>query len=173
MSINPRYSLVAFAAVVSALLIYGALAHSATASPDGTAIIASGTPPALNASFGALVDNTGNTWSVVGGVISENAKPLVATHGVFELLLCKGVIWQEANAKNNWWSWSGTAWSAESTIDPTPTCPLAVVPPPGPTVTINGSVKVVCPVTPAALIGAINSNMNCAVSITGLSMTSP
>ena len=123
--------------VVLALLASGFAASAAPPSPDGTAITAPGTPPSLTASFGPLTDASGNTWTVVAGVVSENAKPLVITHGVFELLLCKGVIWQEANAKNNWWAWNGTAWSAQSAIDPTPTCPLAVVTPPPQTMELS------------------------------------
>src|ERR1035441_3056168 len=109
--------------IVLALLACGFDARAATPSPDGTAVIAPGAPPSLMASFGPLTDASGNVWTVVSGVISENAKPMVGTHGVFELLLCKSVIWQAANTKNEWWSWSGTAWSPMVTVDPTPTCP--------------------------------------------------
>src|ERR1035438_5380022 len=112
-----------YALTILALLAYGLTASAAIPSKDGTAVIASGTPPSIAASFGPLTDASGNVWTVVSGVISENGKSMVGTHGVFELLLCKGVIWQAANTKNEWWSWSGTAWSPMVTVDPTPTCP--------------------------------------------------
>jgi hypothetical protein len=90
-------------------------------------------------------------------------------------LLCKGVIYQK-NASNAWYNYNSTVTTATSywpmTGDPSATCPIAV-PPNGASVTVYGAVKVVCPVTPANLLGAINSSMNCAVTISNLSVSSP
>jgi hypothetical protein len=110
----------------------------------------------------------------------KNGVAVGTNYHVAELLLCKGVIYHK-NTTGSWYMLTAAVTGLVSwpiiANDPTPTCPLVVppvvVPPTGASVTVNATISVTCPVTPAALLGAINSTMSCPVTITGLTMGSP
>jgi hypothetical protein len=74
-----------------------------------------------------IVDSAGNSWTISGGVISENGVPQTITHAVVVLLYYHQVIYQE-NSSCNWWSWTNNAWLATAKPAATgiPTCSKAV-----------------------------------------------
>jgi hypothetical protein len=78
-----------------------ATAAKAVASADGTAI-----PPAT-----AITDNSGNRWTVSGGVVYKNGAKAAYTSNVTLLLLYGGVVYQQ-NSAGNWWSWTNNVWKA-------------------------------------------------------------
>jgi hypothetical protein len=78
----------------------------------------------LTGTTGSIVDSAGNVWALVtstsnGLEIYENGVYSATTMEVTELVYVNHVVSQE-NVANNWWSWSGTAWTSES--DPTTAC---------------------------------------------------
>jgi hypothetical protein len=78
-------------------------AVATNASVTGTRI-----PSATN-----IVDSSGNTWSVSGGVIYENGALAGYSASVTKLLYDNSTIYQE-NSAAGWWSWNGGAWVATS-----------------------------------------------------------
>lgn len=79
------------------------------ASPDGTTI----------PSASSITDSSGNSWTVVGGVVKENGSNAGFSSSVTLLLWYSGVIWQK-NSSNLWWPWNGTAWTGSGVGDPRP-----------------------------------------------------
>ena len=78
-----------------------AAAARSTASPNGTTI-----PSAAQ-----IIDGSGNTWTVTGGVISMDGALAGYSNAVTLLVYDNGIIYQE-NSAGGWWSWSGTTWVA-------------------------------------------------------------
>jgi len=70
-----------------------------TPSPSGTTI--PGSPQ--------ITDNTGNVWTVAGGVIYENGILAGYSKAVVEFAYDNAIIFQE-NAVGGWWSWNGKSW---------------------------------------------------------------
>jgi hypothetical protein len=132
MRILERLKIFVYAAtVVTALIgchffVNIAQAATVTASPNGTAIIAPGTPPSLTGTFGSVTDSAGNVWSVAAGVVQKGGVAITGTHGVYELIICAGVAYQGANAAGQWWALTG----ATGTMLSTPPCTATVTAPP-------------------------------------------
>lgn len=59
-----------------------------------------------------LVDNVGNIWTVVSGVVYLNGGATVSG-SVILLLYYNGIIYQE-NVNNNWWAWTSNTWNSVS-----------------------------------------------------------
>lgn len=128
------------------------MATAYAVSPDGTTV--SGT--------GAIVDDSGNTWTMVGGVVYENAKAAGFSANVQKIEIAQGVVYQYNGSQ--WFGWTGSAWGAGSATAPTLAASV--------TLNIAGNIQVICPVTLANLFSAINSNMSCNVTVTAVSVTS-
>jgi hypothetical protein len=62
-----------------------------------------------------VVDQQGNTWSVVSGVVERNGIKVGYTANVALLLDLNNVFYQE-NTAGGWWEWTGTQWA--QTTDP-------------------------------------------------------
>jgi len=60
-----------------------------------------------------IIDSSGNTWTVSGGVIQENGALAGYSASVTKLLYDNSTIYQE-NSAGGWWSWSGSTWVATS-----------------------------------------------------------
>lgn len=60
-----------------------------------------------------LIDNSGNLWTVVSGVIYENGVAAGVSSNVILLLWYNGAIYQE-NSSDNWYEWNGTTYIAVS-----------------------------------------------------------
>jgi hypothetical protein len=60
-------------------------------------------PPATN----TIIDNAGNSWSVVGGVVYENGSPFGVSYNVILLLWYNGVIFQQNNNCGVWYASNG------------------------------------------------------------------
>jgi len=60
-----------------------------------------------------IIDSSGNTWTVSGGVIQENGALAGYSAAVTKLLYDNSTIYQE-NSAGGWWSWSGSTWVATS-----------------------------------------------------------
>jgi hypothetical protein len=60
-----------------------------------------------------IVDSSGNTWTVSGGVVHENGALAGYSASVTKLLYDNGTIYQE-NSAAGWWSWNGSTWVATS-----------------------------------------------------------
>lgn len=86
----------------------GAYSVAVSATTQNVLISASGTTiaPATQ-----IVDASLNVWTVAGGQIYLNGVVQAITNNVILLLYYGGVIYQE-NSSDNWYIWSGTAWSA-------------------------------------------------------------
>nr|WP_294553582.1 cellulase family glycosylhydrolase [uncultured Rhodopila sp.] len=96
-----------------------------TASPNDTVVLAG--------SASAITDASGNSWTLVSGVVDENGTAAGYSAGVTEIAYVNGTLWQE-NASSLWWSWTGTGWSSGAG---TSTSPLPAAPPPKPTASAN------------------------------------
>jgi hypothetical protein len=96
-----------------------------TASANDTVVLAGSTS--------AITDSSGNSWTLVSGVVDENGTAAGYSSGVTEIAYVNGTLWQE-NASSLWWSWTGTGWS---TGTGTSTSPLPAAPPPKPTASAN------------------------------------
>jgi co-chaperonin GroES (HSP10) len=64
-------------------------------------------------SAASIIDSSGNTWTVSGGVIHENGGPAGYSAAVTKLLYDNSTIYQE-NSAGSWWSWNGSTWVATS-----------------------------------------------------------
>jgi hypothetical protein len=78
----------------------------------------------VTSTSGAIVDGSGNTWTLVKGsdgtlAVDENGAAAGYSQGVVELAFVGGVVSQE-NTQHGWWAWVNGAWQTES--DPTTTC---------------------------------------------------
>ena len=96
----------------------------------------------LAGATGSLTDASGNTWTIVNGVVDENGAAAGFSSGVAEIAYVNGTIWQE-NTSALWWSWAGTAWSADAgtSTSPLPAPPPVTPPPPvKPPVSANDTV---------------------------------
>jgi hypothetical protein len=91
-----------------------------TPSPNDTVVLAG--------SASAITDASGNSWTLVNGVVDENGTAAGYSAGVTEIAYVNGTVWQE-NASSLWWSWTGTGWSSGAG---TSTSPLPAAPPPPP-----------------------------------------
>jgi hypothetical protein len=87
----------------------------------------------LAGATGSLTDASGNTWTIVNGVVDKNGAAAGVSANVIEIAYVNSTIWQE-NASSLWWSWTGTGWSAG---DGTSTSPLPAAPPPKPVASPN------------------------------------
>jgi hypothetical protein len=76
-------------------------------------------------SSSAIIDASGNSWTLVNGVVDENKAAAGYSSGVTEIAYVNSTVWQE-NASSLWWSWSGTAWAGGAG---TSTSPLPATPP--------------------------------------------
>jgi hypothetical protein len=94
-------------------------ASAATSSNSGSVISAT-----AKASATKLVDAAHNVWTVASGVVNENGAAAGVSYSVVALLYYSGTIYQE-NSSCQWFSWSGTTWTAATNPDPsaTPACP--------------------------------------------------
>lgn len=150
-----------FRLLALAVLLLAAKAHAA--SPSGSTIT----------STGSLTDATGNTWtlsqtctipaSAKPPCVFENAKPAGTSYNVVALEYCAGIYHQ--NTSNLWYLWNGTGWTASLAPNCSP-------PPPSITLNVTGALQIVCPVTLANLLAAINTNMQCVVTVTSVNLTS-
>jgi hypothetical protein len=88
------------------------------ASANDTVVVAGSTS--------AITDASGNTWTLVSGVVDENGTAAGYSSGVTEIAYVNGTVWQE-NASSLWWSWTGTGWStgAGTSTSPLPATPVA------------------------------------------------
>ena len=73
-----------------------------------------------------LVDSAGNSWTVRGGIVSQNGTAIPSADVVL-LLYFNGVIYQE-NGNCDWWSWGAGAWlaTAQPAASGIPTCSSGV-----------------------------------------------
>jgi hypothetical protein len=60
-----------------------------------------------------IVDSSGNTWTISGGVVHENGALAGYSASVTKLLYDNGTIYQE-NSAAGWWSWNGSTWVGTS-----------------------------------------------------------
>jgi hypothetical protein len=83
---------------------------AATAAAATNAVSVSGTriPSATR-----IIDGSGNTWTISGGVIHENGALAGYSASVTKLLYDNSTIYQE-NSAGGWWSWNGSTWVASS-----------------------------------------------------------
>jgi peptidoglycan hydrolase-like protein with peptidoglycan-binding domain len=56
-----------------------------------------------------LIDSSGNTWTLTGGVVYENAAKAGYSANVISLLYYNGYFYQE-NSSDAWFVWIGTTW---------------------------------------------------------------
>jgi hypothetical protein len=91
----------------------------ATTSNSGSLIA-----PSAKTSATKLVDSSHNVWTVASGVVNENGAAAGVSYSVVALLYYGGMIYQE-NSSCQWFSWTGTTWTASTNPDPsaTPACP--------------------------------------------------
>jgi hypothetical protein len=86
-----------------------------TASSNGTTIVA----PATN----AIIDNGGNSWSLVNGKVYENGSPYGVSSNVIMLLWYNGLIFQQNSACGIWsasnGTWKQTTFPVGFTLPPT------------------------------------------------------
>lgn len=90
-------------AIDSSIKAATAAAATNAASVNGTRI-----PSATH-----IIDSSGNTWTVSGGVIHENGALAGYSASVTKLLYDNSTIYQE-NSAGGWWSWNGSTWVATS-----------------------------------------------------------
>ena len=110
-------------------------APTPTATPSANDTVVTG-------ATGAIVDASGNTWTITSGrQVAVNGVADTTTSGVVELAYVNGTIWQE-NASKLWWgetqpnaSWAPAAGTATSPLPATPT----PTPPPAPTPIVSGT----------------------------------
>jgi hypothetical protein len=112
--INNRFLGVVMAVAIAGLVT---LFESTPAMADtGTTI-----PPATQ-----IVDSQGKTYTVVNGQIAQNGAIDPRTAQVSLLLYYNGLIYQQATAKNLWWSTNGAGWPnatwTQVSGDPRPPC---------------------------------------------------
>lgn len=105
--------------------------NTQTASPDGTTI-----PSATQ-----IIDNNGDTWTTVGGVVKKNGANAGFTSQVILLLWYQGTIWQE-NSSNLWWPWNSTTWTGSGVGDPRGVSPTLTVTSPAAGATVSSPVSV-------------------------------
>jgi hypothetical protein len=72
-----------------------------------------------NGSTAAIIDGTGDKWTVTGGVVYKNGTPAGSSANVTEIAYVNNVIWQE-NSARLWWSWTGAGWSSGTGISTSP-----------------------------------------------------
>jgi hypothetical protein len=100
-------------------------------SPNDSVVLAGAT--------GSLTDASGNTWTIVAGVVDENGAAAGYSANVAEIAYVNATIWQE-NTSSSWWSWNGTAWSGPgTTTSPLPAAPPIVTASPNDTMVLAGS----------------------------------
>ena len=81
-----------------------------TASPNDTVVRAGSTA--------AITDAAGNLWTISStNAVLENGKAAAFTANVAEIAYVSNTVWQE-NTSNQWYSWTGSGWSAGA--DPLP-----------------------------------------------------
>jgi hypothetical protein len=90
--------------VILASALASAAATTAVATSPNDTIVANG-------STAAIIDGTGNKWTVVGGVVYKNGTPAGSSANVTVIAYVNDVIWQE-NSTKLWWSWTGVGWSS-------------------------------------------------------------
>ena len=97
-----------------------------SASPNDTVVLAGST--------GAITDAAGNVWTISStNAVLENGKAAAYTANVGEIAYVSNTVWQE-NTSNQWYSWTGSGWSAGN--DPLPVAtPTPTPTPPTPTPT--------------------------------------
>jgi len=76
-----------------------AAAVSKSASANGSAM-----PPA-----GSLIDGSGNTWTLSGGVLYQNGAVAGVNYGVTLAMCFNGTIYQE-NSAGHFYQWTGSSW---------------------------------------------------------------
>jgi hypothetical protein len=122
-AINTLKAVLVFSCLVIAACSGSSSADSQT-SGIATGIEAASKAAATNAvsisgtripSAASIIDSSGNTWTVSGGVIHENGALAGYSASVTKLLYDAGTIYQE-NSAAGWWSWNGSTWV--STSDP-------------------------------------------------------
>ncbi len=78
----------------------------------------------------AIIDTNGNTWTISStNAVLENGQAAAFSANVAEIAYVSKTVWQE-NKSNQWYSWTGSGWSAGN--DPLP------IPTPTPTPTPTG-----------------------------------
>jgi hypothetical protein len=114
------------AVLVFSCLVIAACSGSSSADPQSsgiaTGIEAASKAAATNAvsvsgtkipSAAHIIDSSGNTWTVSGGIVHENGALAGYSASVTKLLYDNSTIYQE-NSAGGWWSWNGSAWVASS-----------------------------------------------------------
>ncbi len=110
-------------AIVSQLLTY----FAKLTQPSGPPVAASANDTALIGSSGAIIDTSGNKWTITsGGQVAINGVTDTTTAGVIEMAYVDGTIWQE-NSSNLWWgkTQAGAAWGTGTGTSPLPPPPSA------------------------------------------------
>ena len=91
-----------------------------TASPNDTVVHAGST--------GAITDAASNHWTISSGnAVLENGQAAAFSANVAEIAYVSKTVWQE-NTNNQWYSWTGSGWSAGN--DPLPVATPTPTPPP-------------------------------------------
>ncbi|MDB6082606.1 MAG: hypothetical protein JWN43_487 [Gammaproteobacteria bacterium] len=80
---------------------WGLPAMSATLSVNGSSV------PALP----SIIDAQANTWTIASGVVEKNGVA-VGSNSNANLLVSLDGVFYERNSSNNWYRWTGSAWSS-------------------------------------------------------------
>src|SRR5580704_10918261 len=79
----------------------------------------------------AITDAAGNRWTISSSnAVLENGKAAAFSANVAEIAYVSNTVWQE-NTSNQWYSWTGSGWSAGN--DPLPVATPTPTPTPKPT----------------------------------------
>jgi hypothetical protein len=111
----------------------GSPSASSSGSSSGAATSANGS---MIPSATQLVDSAHNVWTVSAGVVEQNGAAAGVSYNVIVLLYYGSTIYQE-NKSCQWFSWTGSTWSAASNPAPslTPACSSTVAAAPASTST--------------------------------------
>jgi hypothetical protein len=104
-----------------------ASAPSAPSAPSSAAAPSADDSTLAAGAAGSLIDASGNTWTIAGGVAEINGAAAGYTANVSELAYAGGAIWQE-NAGGLWWEWSGTNWGSGAGTSTSPLPATATAP---------------------------------------------
>lgn len=83
----------------------------ATESPNGTVVLAGSTA--------AIVDSSGNSYTILNHVVQMNGKPLGLSSNVSETAYVDYVVWQK-NSANLWWVWANGTWTPNAGTSKSP-----------------------------------------------------
>jgi hypothetical protein len=92
---------------------------SAPASTNNTEVQAGST--------NAIIDASGNKWTIANGTVQENGQAAGYSANVKEIAYVDGTVWQE-NTTGGWWGWSNGGWNTGNGTTTSP-LPAGATPP--------------------------------------------